>query len=83
MGGGASAPASNKSDQTDRSHNSKDVSLHRRRTYILFLDTSAKNSNNIDELFSQLAKTLLESHIDKKPRSHGGVVALYMFHPWL
>ena len=81
MGGGASAPASNKSDQTDRSHNSKDVSLHRRRTYIPFLDT--KNSNNIDELFSQLAKTLLESHIDKKPRSHGGVVALYLFRPRL
>lgn len=37
-----------------------------------FLETSAKNANNIDELFLQLAKMLLESHIDQKPRSNGG-----------
>ena len=37
-----------------------------------FLETSANNSNNIDELFLQLAKKLLDSHIDKKPRSHEG-----------
>ena len=37
-----------------------------------FLETSANNSNNIDELFLQLAKMLLESHIDKNPRSCEG-----------
>ena len=37
-----------------------------------FLETSANNSNNIDELLLQLAKMLLESHIDKNPRSCEG-----------
>ena len=37
-----------------------------------FVETSAKSSNNIDKLFLQLAKMLLESHIDQKPRSNGG-----------
>ena len=48
---------------------------------IPFLETSAKNSNNIDELFSQLAKMLLESHIDKKPRSHEGGASSGSFAP--
>ena len=40
-----------------------------------FLETSAKNSNNIDELFLQLAKTLRESHVDRKLKSHGGATS--------
>lgn len=34
-----------------------------------FLETSAKSSNNIDELFLQLAKTLRDLHVDKKLKS--------------
>lgn len=41
-----------------------------------FLETSANNSNNIDELFLQLATKLLDSHIDKKPRSCEGGASL-------
>ena len=38
-----------------------------------FLETSAKNSENIDALFLQLAKTLRDSHVDKKLKSpHSG-----------
>ena len=43
-----------------------------------FLETSAKNSDNIDALFSQLAKTLRDSHVDKRlktPHSGGGASA--------
>jgi small GTP-binding protein len=39
-----------------------------------FLETSAKNSENIDALFLQLAKTLRDTHVDKKLKSpHSGV----------
>lgn len=43
-----------------------------------FLETSAKSSNNIDELFLQLAKTLKDLHVDKKlksPNAVGGTAA--------
>ena len=35
-----------------------------------FLEVSTKNSENIDELFLQLATTLRDAHVDKMPQ-HG------------
>ena len=62
----------NKSDRTDREITQELGRQFAQENDMPFLETSAKNSNNIDELFMQLAKTLRESHVDKRPRSHGG-----------
>ena len=64
--------AGNKSDRTDREITQELGRQFAQENDMPFLETSAKNSNNIDELFLQLAKTLRESHVDKRPRSHGG-----------
>jgi len=64
--------AGNKSDRTDRQITQQQGQQFGKKYDMAFLETSAKNSNNIDELFLQLAKMLLESHINQKPRSNGG-----------
>ena len=65
--------AGNKSDRTDREVTQQQGRQFAQEKDVPFLEVSAKNSNNIDKLFLQLAKMLLELHIDKKPRSHEGV----------
>ena len=62
-------PAGNKSDRTNREITQEQGRQFAQENDMPFLETSANNSNNIDELFLQLAKLLLESHIDKNPRS--------------
>ena len=64
--------AGNKSDRTDRKVTKEQGQEFAQKNDMPFLEASAKESNNIDELFLQLAKMLLESQIDKKPRSHEG-----------
>ena len=65
-------PAGNKSDCTNREITQEQGQQFAQENGMPFLETPANNSNNIDELFLQLAKMLLESHIDKNPRSCEG-----------
>lgn len=65
----------NKSDRTDREITAELGKQFAQENDMPFLETSAKNSNNIDELFLQLAKTLRDVHVDKKlknPNAGGG-----------
>ena len=62
----------NKSDRTDREITSDLGKQFARENDMPFLETSAKNSHNIDELFLQLAKTLRETHADRKLKSQYG-----------
>lgn len=65
----------NKSDRTDREITSEHGKQFSQENGMPFLETSAKSSNNIDELFLQLAKTMKDLHVDKKlksPNSVGG-----------
>ena len=62
----------NKSDRTDREIQTDLGRQFATENDMPFLETSAKNSDNIDELFLQLAKSLRESHVDKKLKSHSG-----------
>ena len=64
--------AGNKSDRTDRKVTKEQGQEFAQKNDMPFLEASANESNNIDELFLQLATMLLESQIDKKPRSHEG-----------
>ena len=59
----------NKSDRTDREITSEHGKQFSLENGMPFLETSAKNSNNIDELFLQLAQTLKDLHVDKKLKS--------------
>ena len=65
-------PAENKSDRTNREVTQEQGWRFAQENDMPFLETSASNSNNIDDLFLQLAKMLLESHIDKNLRSCEG-----------
>ena len=68
----------NKSDRTDREIENAMGRQFAEENGMPFLETSAKNSDNIDALFLQLAKTLRDSHVDKKlktPHSVGGASA--------
>ena len=56
----------NKSDRTDREITQELGKQFAQENDMPFLETSAKSSNNIDELFHQLAKTLRDMHVDKK-----------------
>ena len=56
----------NKSDRTDREITADLGKQFAQENDMPFLETSAKNSDNIDELFLQLAKTLRDVHVDKK-----------------
>ena len=65
----------NKNDRPDREIQMQMGVQFAEENGMPFLETSAKNSDNIDALFLQLAKTLRDSHVDKKlktPRSVGG-----------
>ncbi len=59
----------NKSDRADREITSDHGRQFAQENGMPFLETSAKNSDNIDELFLQLAKTLRDLHVDKKLKS--------------
>ena len=64
----------NKSDRHDREITPELGRQFAQENDMPFLETSAKNSDNIDELFLKLATTLREAHVDKKLRpQHGGV----------
>ena len=68
----------NKSDRSDREIDISMGNQFAEESGMPFLETSAKNSNNIDALFMQLAKTLRDSHVDKRlksPYSVGGASA--------
>ena len=65
----------NKSDRPDREIDTPIGEQFAHENGMPFLETSAKNSNNIDKLFLELAKTLRESHVDKRlktPHSASG-----------
>ncbi len=63
----------NKSDRMDREITSEHGKQFAHENGMPFLETSAKSSNNIDELFLQLAKTLRDLHVDKKLKSPSAV----------
>ena len=65
----------NKSDRTDREITSDHGKQFAQENGMPFLETSAKNSDNIDELFLQLAKTLRDLHVDKKLKSPSNTTA--------
>ena len=56
----------NKSDRKDREVLTKSGEEFAREYGIPFMETSAKNSSNIDQLFSQLAKSLRDIHKEEK-----------------
>ncbi len=64
----------NKCDRMDREIQSELGKQFATENDMPFLETSAKNSDNIDELFLQLANSLRSSHADKKlkPQSNSG-----------
>lgn len=65
----------NKSDRTDREVETNLGKQFAEENGIPFLETSAKNSHNIDTLFLQVAQTLRDSHVErrfKSPHSAGG-----------
>lgn len=59
----------NKSDRADREITADHGKQFAQENGMPFLETSAKSSDNIDELFLQLAKTLRDLHVDKKLKS--------------
>lgn len=63
----------NKSDRHDREITPELGRQFAQENDMPFLETSAKNSDNIDELFLKLATTLRESHVDKKLRPQHGM----------
>ena len=73
--------AGNKSDRTDRKVTQQQGRQFAQENDVPFLEVSAKNSNNIDKLFLQLVKMLLELHIDKKPGSQEGGASSGSFAP--
>ena len=73
--------AGNKSDRTDRKVTQQQGRQFAQENDVPFLEVSAKNSNNIDKLFLQLAKMLLELHIDQKPGSQEGGASTDSFAP--
>ena len=62
----------NKCDRSDREITTDLGKQFAQESDMPFLETSAKNSHNIDELFLQLAKTLRDSHADKKLHAQYG-----------
>jgi len=65
----------NKSDRQDREVSTELGTSFASENGMPYLETSAKNSNNIDELFLQLAQTLRDTHTErrlKQPYGSGG-----------
>lgn len=62
----------NKSDRSDREITPDLGKQFARENDMPFLETSAKNSDNIDELFLQLATTLRDMHVERKLKPHHG-----------
>ncbi len=62
----------NKSDRQDREITAELGKQFAQENDMPFLETSAKTSDNIDQLFLQLAKTLRDTHQDKKLKPHYG-----------
>ena len=65
----------NKSDRQDREVPTEYGNSFAKDNGMPYLETSAKNSNNIDELFLQLAQTLRDTHTErrlKQPYGSGG-----------
>ena len=56
----------NKTDRLDRVVDTKTGEDFAKQNGMPFMETSAKNSNNIDLLFSQLAKVLRDLHAEQK-----------------
>ena len=56
----------NKSDRPDRMVESNQGEEYAKHHDMPFLETSAKNSHNIDSLFEQVARTLQEAHAEKQ-----------------
>ena len=76
-------PAGNKSDHTNREITQEQGRQFAQENDMPFLETSANNSNNIDKLFLQLAKMLLEHTLTRTQGHVKGVpvvVALYLCH---
>ena len=59
----------NKSDRIDREILTKSGEELAREHGLPFMETSAKNSSNIDQLFSQLAKSLRDIHKEERLRN--------------
>ena len=62
----------NKSDRPDREITSELGRRFSHKNDMPFLETSVKNSENIDELFLQLVTTLRDAHVGKKLRPQHG-----------
>lgn len=64
----------NKSDRPDREIATNLGSQFAQENDMPFMETSAKNAENVDKLFEQLAKTLKDTHMQKgmKPGAGGG-----------
>lgn len=63
----------NKSDLTDREVEVEKGEQFAKENGMPFLETSAKYSDNIDELFSQLAKMLRDTHADRNLKTPHGI----------
>ena len=60
----------NKSDRTDREVPTHLGSQFAQENDMPFMETSAKNADNVDKLFEQLAKTLKDTHMQKGVRQN-------------
>ena len=62
----------NKSDRTDREVQTHLGSQFAQENDMPFMETSAKNADNVDRLFEQLAKTLKDTHMQKGMKQNVG-----------
>lgn len=62
----------NKSDRVDREVSKELGTSFASENGMPYLETSAKNSNNIDELFMQLAQTLRDTHTERRLKAPYG-----------
>lgn len=62
----------NKSDRVDREVSTELGTSFATENGMPYLETSAKNSSNIDELFMQLAQTLRDTHTERRLKAPYG-----------